>query len=207
MASFAARRPPRAAWGVEECARFAALKEFELLRYGYSPLIGRRLRRLVAWASLLHIRNRTHLQPLWVELLLRRRPLPLMNRRRRRRCRMLAKSGVPRAARATTLRCEPPSRLIRNRQLQPPRLRKCLRRRPPLPPTRRQSWTRTRRRSRRLPVCSPSFALRRASDHVPPQPHPHRPDLAAAIRACLGAPSFLPRSVGWVRGMAERLGL
>ena len=32
MASFAARRPPRAAWGVEECARFAALKEFELLR-------------------------------------------------------------------------------------------------------------------------------------------------------------------------------
>ena len=117
--------------------------------YGYSPLIGRRLRRLVAWASLLHIRNRTHLQPLWVELLLRRRPLPLMNRRRRRRCRMLAKSGVPRAARATTLRCEPPSRLIRNRQLQPPRLRKCLRRRPSLPPTRRQSWTKTRRRSGR----------------------------------------------------------
>ena len=58
--------------------------------YGYSPLIGRRLPRLVAWASLLHIRNRTHLQPLWVELLRRRRPLPLMNRRRRRRCRMLA---------------------------------------------------------------------------------------------------------------------
>jgi hypothetical protein len=32
MASFAARRPPRAAWNVEECARFAALKEYELLR-------------------------------------------------------------------------------------------------------------------------------------------------------------------------------
>ena len=48
--------------------------------YGYSPLIGRRLRRLVAWASLLRIRNRIHLQPLWVELLRRRRPLPLMNR-------------------------------------------------------------------------------------------------------------------------------
>ena len=50
----------------------------------------------------------------------------------------------------------------------------------------------------RLPVCSPSFALRRVSDLVPPQPHPHRPDLAAAIRACLGAPGFLPRSVGGV---------
>jgi hypothetical protein len=32
MASFAARRSPRAAWSVEECARFAALKEYELLR-------------------------------------------------------------------------------------------------------------------------------------------------------------------------------
>ena len=32
MASFAARRSPRAAWSVEESARFAALKEFELLR-------------------------------------------------------------------------------------------------------------------------------------------------------------------------------
>jgi hypothetical protein len=32
MASFAARRSPRAAWSVEESARFAALKEFALLR-------------------------------------------------------------------------------------------------------------------------------------------------------------------------------
>ena len=32
MASFTARRPPRAAWSVEECARFAALKEYELLQ-------------------------------------------------------------------------------------------------------------------------------------------------------------------------------
>ena len=32
MASFTARRPPRAAWSVEECARFAALREYELLQ-------------------------------------------------------------------------------------------------------------------------------------------------------------------------------
>ena len=32
MASFTARRPPRVACNVEGCARFAALKEFELLR-------------------------------------------------------------------------------------------------------------------------------------------------------------------------------
>ena len=32
MASFTACRPPRAAWSVEKCARFAALREYELLQ-------------------------------------------------------------------------------------------------------------------------------------------------------------------------------
>ena len=63
MASFAARWPPRAAWTVDECARFAALKEFELLRLLSTDKKGR-WRRLVVWASLSHIPNRIHLQAL-----------------------------------------------------------------------------------------------------------------------------------------------
>ena len=99
MASFAARRlaghrEARAAWTVDECARFAALKEFELLRLLSTDKkegAGDGSLRLVVWASLSHIRkSATRVQALPQVGLLRRHLagtglLPLTLRRRDRK--------------------------------------------------------------------------------------------------------------------------
>ena len=117
MASFAARRSPRAAWSVEESARFAALKEFELLRL-LSTRTGRPSRRHVVSASPSPNRSRPHPQLLMVKLLRQCLvPLPTLRRWSRRR-RMRANGAALRGARGTTLRCEPQCHLTRSRHLQ-----------------------------------------------------------------------------------------
>ena len=59
-----------------------------------------------------------------MRLLRRHRLLPLTLRRRDRRSQTLARSVAPRAARGTTLRCEPSNRPTRSRLPQPLRLRR-----------------------------------------------------------------------------------
>ena len=88
MASLA-RHPSRAAWSVEECARFAALKEYELLqllsRDKKAPGDGASTRPQLLSSST--DRNRPHPQSLLVleRLRLRRHRLPLLQRHLRRR--------------------------------------------------------------------------------------------------------------------------
>ena len=205
MASFAARRPPRAAWGVEECARFAALKEFELLRLLSTD------RKALATARRLGL-FASHSQP--------HPPAAAVGGAAATAPSAAAdeSSAAPKVPNARQKRSA--ARSARHhaemRAAQPPHPQSPT---PAAPAEKVLAETATfaadpsaeldKDTEKVAPATGliASFALRRASDHVPPLPHLHRPDPAAAIRACLGTPGFLPCSVGWVGSMAERLGL